>query len=258
MPTAAPSRINPLSTLSTVFLFFAATTLSMPTQAFEGILNVRVAAGGKTNVSEFFLRENGDLRADVSVSDPVTGTTLRNTILVRAEKPTGMAHVLHNTRQWERHTLSAGRLEKERYLVEEMEKSKILGRQVRHVLLTDTQSGDVLEMWLDAKMSNLNLVDRILRKAVHYAASVSAVLDDKGIRGFPLKLHYTKKSNGNKLLFEVFRITPKKLEQKLWAVPRGYSQGALPGSPFSSSSDRKKKHDPLSDASKKLQGLFGR
>jgi|GEM_PF-2229010 len=243
--------------------------MATPAVAFEGILDVRVTAGGKTGMGELYLREAGDLRADVPITDPVSGTTWRNTVLVRApregqSRPLGMAHVLHNTRQWERHTLRDAKLDKERYLVELLGVEKVLERPTEHVRVIDSQSGDVLEMWLAQGVSDMKLIDRVFLQAVRYASSLALALDDdkkwaaKGKGWFPLKMHFKKKSNGAEALFEVVRMTEKKLEPSLWAIPKGYSQGALPMSPFSTSDERKKKHDPLGDAANKLQGLFGR
>ena len=225
--------------------------------AFEGVLDAKVTSSGGGGLGEIMLTENGSLRADIPVPDPVTGSNLKTTLLIRAEKPDGMAYVVHNTRMWDRYSLSEGTLDKDRYTVVNHGAEKFLERDVTHVTLTDTKSGDEAEVWLAKEIGSLALLDRVLRKAVSYAGSLHATLGAKGIDGFPLKVRFKKRTNGAEYVFEVIRLTEKAVDQSAWKIPAGYNRQALPGSPFASPEEAKK-NDPLQDAARNLGNLFGR
>ncbi len=230
--------------------------LASPVAAFEGILDARLTTTGGGGLGEIWLTEDGSIRADIPIPDPITGSQLKTTLLVRTKKPDGMAYVVHNTRMWDRYSLSAPVADAERYEVKRIDEPMVLEQQTTHVVVTDTKSGDIAEVWLAKDMGSLELLDRVIRKAVRYAGSVHLALKAKGIDGFPLKMRFKKRSNGNEFLLEVININAKKLDRAGWKIPSGYNRQALPGSPFADEST--KKSDPLGDAAKNLGNLFGR
>lgn len=232
--------------------------LASPAAAFEGVLDAKLTTKGGGGLGEVMLDENGSIRADIPIPDPVTGSTIRTTLLLRAEKPDAMAYVVHNTRMWDRYSLSAPEGKADRYEVTVHKNETLLDKDCAHVTVVDTKSGDEAELWLAKDIGDLKLLDRILRKAVRYAGSIKLALDAKKISGFPLKVRFKKRSNGSESVFEVLRITPKELDKSLWKLPAGYNRQALPGSPFADDDSQATSNDPLQNAAKSLGNLFGR
>ncbi len=226
--------------------------------AFEGVLDARLTTGGGGGLGEIMLDDNGSIRADIPIPDPITGSTIKTSLLVRAERPNGMAYVVHNTRMWDRYSLTAPEGKADRYEVQTHKPVTLLEKECAHVTVVDTKSGDEAELWLAQDMGDLGLLDRVLRKAVRYAGSIKIALDAKKITGFPLKVRFKKRSSGKESLFEVININAKELDKSLWKIPAGYNRHALPGSPFADDDKKATSNDPLQNAAKSLGNLFGR
>jgi hypothetical protein len=215
------------STMRALALFTLLFAFAESASAFEGVLHQQTTIAQVPPIaSDVSLRENGDTRTDSVV--PGTGEPL--TVIQKSDGKTVTTFTLMHAKKVYTQTTAAADAPTAGNMPEMLKgmEVKVLadeavaGHACKHVQLTQNAS-TAIEIWM---ADDMGLDVGKLRGTQAVAAGMLKVLEQKGVKGFPLKMKATHL--GQTLTLETVRVEVKKLDATTFEVPKGYSKLELP------------------------------
>jgi|GEM_PF-2156974 len=217
-------------------VLFIALTVSTPAMAFEGEIQLKGtdAASAGLAAMTVLIAKNGDVRMEMSVTD--RDGTKRKVGFLKPSKGQ-YNYMLDHKRKL---TLPVPKdafdevpvgsepekeLDESSFAVEQLGRDEIAGQQVRHIRITDRNTGDISDLWLSDKYP-----PQLWSQAMGFGSDgpndqmqdwnkAAAKLGFKP--GFPMKMT-NKDRHGAESGLEVVKIAEKKVDSKSFSPPADY------------------------------------
>lgn len=198
---------------------------ALPATAFEGEIVTTVQGAGQTVQMTATVSKAGALRLDspgMSVVVLPSGAGDSPTILQLSHKDRRFIKIKAPPRP-DLSTLADAL--KARMNVETLGEETYLNRKVKHVRITDSQTKEIVEMWLDPSLDEVNV--QLLKAGVGGDPKLRAILKSRGVVGYPLKVVQTA-PNGSVMRMTVDTVREFKASPALFVAPRDYQEMQLP------------------------------
>jgi len=193
--------------------------VSAPASAFEGVLHQTTTIAQIPPIaSDVSLRENGDSRTDSVV--PGTGEPL--SVIRRANGTT--LTLMHSKKMYSETPAQAdtpppGAADMLKSLqLKVIGDEPVAGHACKHVQLVQNKD-TTIDVWM---APDLGINNEAAKSPQGMAAGMLKMLEDNGVKGFPLKMKATHL--GQSLTLETVRIEVKKLDPAMFEAPKGYTK----------------------------------
>jgi len=227
------SKENPMIRALTLVLCLAA----VPALAFEGVIETKMSmssakmaqSGGPQSVSGTGTISVKGLNSRMEQQMTLPGVTgpMKQVIIHRADEPntTYMIHEANKTYQ----KITSDKSdhddsEASKWTVKKLGKETVAGRSTEHVQVTNTDRGDVMEVWIDKNLVSAGDLEKAFSQAGRGGGGWWQALKKEGVAGIPLKVVANSSKGEGGVTWEATSVKAQSVPDSAFKVPAGYTE----------------------------------